>query len=111
MRKDHGKFESRRARIVVVARHGADEVRAYWEEHGLPYVGVPDPRGKLGDLYGQERKLLKLGLMPALFVVDGGGTVRFARYGSSMSDIPANAAVLAVLDGTAGRPTGSGGAP
>ena len=103
MRRSFGKFRERGARIVVVARHGADEVREYWEEHELPYIGIPDPQGKLGDLYGQERKLLKLGLMPALFIVDGGGTIRFARYGSSMSDIPANAAVLAVLDGIAGR--------
>jgi peroxiredoxin Q/BCP len=33
-------------------------------------TGVPDADGKLANLFGQEWKLLKLGRMPALFVID-----------------------------------------
>lgn len=62
-------------------------------------IGIPDNDGKLGDLYGQEWKLLKLGRMPALFVIDGKGVVAYSRYGTSMSDIPENDEILKVLDG------------
>ena len=48
--------------------------------------------------YGQEVDLCKLGRMPAQVIVDRSGTVRFVHYGQSMSDIPENAEVLALLD-------------
>jgi peroxiredoxin Q/BCP len=62
-------------------------------------IGVPDEDGRLADLYGQEWKLLKLGRMPALFMVDRGGALVFARYGKSMTDIPSNGEMLKLLDG------------
>jgi len=52
----------------------------------------------VADRYYQEVNLFKLGRMPALFVIDGQGLVRYSHYGDSMSDIPANQDVLAVID-------------
>ena len=97
MRKDHDAFTEAGATIVVAARHDADKMRAYWTDHKLPYVGVPDPDARLGKLYDQQSKLLKLGLMPALFVIDQSGAIAYAHYSKSMSDIPANATVLAQI--------------
>jgi peroxiredoxin len=99
MKQDHEKFLERKAVVVVVARHAKKDVEEYWKKHELPFDGVPDPEKRIGELFGQEWKALKLGLMPALLVIDRGRRVAFAHYGSSMSDIPANEAVLAVLDG------------
>jgi peroxiredoxin Q/BCP len=99
MKKDFEKFESKNAAIVVVAPHGAEKVAEYWKKEELPMIGVPDEDEKLAGLYGQEWKLLKLGRMPALFVIDRKGAVAFARYGTGMSDIPENSEVLKVLDG------------
>lgn len=106
MKRDFQEFQSRNATIVVVAPHGTDEVAKYWRREELPMIGVPDEDGKLADRYGQEWKLLKLGRMPALFVVDRTGALAFAQYGKSMADIPENAEMLKVLDGlkeSAGR--------
>ena len=99
MKQDHELFVARGASIVVDAPHARDEVEAYWTEHALPFDGIPDPGKRLGGLYRQEWKMLKLGLMPALFVVGGGGTIAWLHYSSGMSDIPANEDVLKVIRG------------
>jgi len=99
MKQDHEKFLRRKASIVVIARHTKEDVEEYWRKHELPFDGVPDPDKRIGELYGQEWKALKLGLMPALFVIDRNRRIAFVHYSSSMSDIPSNETVLAVLDG------------
>ncbi len=43
-------------------------------------------------------RLLKLGRLPALTVVDINGLVRYTHHGSSMQDIPDNAVILDLLD-------------
>lgn len=101
MKQDFKKFESRNATIVVVAPHAAEKVAVYWQKEELPMIGVPDADGKLANLYGQEWKIMKLGRMPALFVIDRKGALAFAQYGKSMSDIPENNEMLKVLDALA----------
>jgi len=102
MKQDYKEFTSRSTQIVVVAPHTAEKVAEYWKKEELPMIGVPDEDGKLAELYGQEWKLLKLGRMPALFVIDRKGAVAFARYGKTMSDIPKNSEMLKLLDGLTG---------
>lgn len=102
MKQDYREFTSRNATIVVIAPHAAEKVAEYWKKEELPMIGVPDEDGKLADLYGQEWKLLKLGRMPALFVIDRKGALVFAQYGKSMSDIPKNGEMLKVLGGLSG---------
>jgi len=102
MKQDFKEFTSRNATIVVVAPHAADKVAEYWKKEELPMIGIPDEDEKLASLYGQEWKLLKLGRMPALFVIDRKGVLAFAQYGTSMSDIPGNSEMLKVLDGLRG---------
>ena len=99
MKKDFQAFRSRKTTLVVVAPHGPEKVAAYWQKEELPMIGIPDRDGKLAALYGQAWKLLKLGRMPALFVIDQNGTLVMARYSKSMSDIPQNSDVLKALDG------------
>lgn len=74
--------------MVVVGPDRAAAFLRRFEADGLRFTGLPDPEHRVLDLYGQQVKLLKLGRMPAQVLVDRGGTVRFAYYGSSMSDIP-----------------------
>jgi peroxiredoxin len=99
MRDDYAKYVAAGAEIVAVARHTAAEVDEYWAKNNIPYVGVIDPEGAIGKLYGQSWKLLQLGLMPSLFVIRRDGTIAYANYGQGMSDIPPDAEVLKVLAG------------
>ena len=98
MRDDYAKYVALGAEIVAVARHSRQEVDDYWAAHRIPYPGVVDPEGAIGKRYGQSWKLTKLGLMPSLFVIRKDGTIAYADYGQGMSDIPADAVILKVLE-------------
>jgi peroxiredoxin len=99
LRQDQAEFEKRQTKIVVVGPEDAQAFEAYWREHDLPFVGLPDPKASVLKLYGQEVNLFKLGRMPAQVIVDRAGVARFVHYGHSMSDIPENGEVLGLLDG------------
>ena len=98
LRQDYQDFVKRQAQVIVVGPEDAKAFAAYWQQHDLPFVGLPDPKASVLKLYGQEVNLLKLGRMPAQVIVDKAGMARFVHYGHSMSDIPPNEEVLALLD-------------
>ena len=98
LRRDYQQFEERGTEIVVIANKKAGAFRDYWRKENLPYVGLPDPGKHVFKIYGVEYNIIKLGWMPAHFVVDKEGMIRFAHYGKSMSDIPANKKLLTLLD-------------
>ena len=98
LRQDYQDFVKRQAQVIVVGPEDAKAFAAYWQQHDLPFVGLPDPKASVLKLYGQEVNLFKLGRMPAQVIVDEAGVARFVHYGHSMSDIPENAEVLALLD-------------
>ena len=98
LRQDYQKFVDRGAEVVVVGPDGEKAFQNYWQKEGLPFVGLADPSHTVAQRYGQEVKLLRLGRMPALMVIDKAGQVRYAHYGGSMSDIPPNAEILGIVD-------------
>ena len=98
LRQDYQEFVKRQAQVIVVGPEDAKAFAAYWQQHDLPFVGLPDPQASVLKLYGQEVNLFKLGRMPAQVIVDIAGVARFVHYGHSMSDIPPNEEVLALLD-------------
>lgn len=98
LRQDYPKFVERQAEIVVVGPENPAAFAGYWKNNELPFTGLPDPQASVLKLYGQEVNLFKLGRMPAQVIVDKQGVARFVHYGHSMSDIPENAEILALLD-------------
>jgi peroxiredoxin Q/BCP len=98
LRQDKALFDEKEVEIIVVGPEGPDAFRSYWQDHHLPFIGLPDPKHSVLKLYGQEIKLFKFGRMPAQVVVDKDGIARFVHYGHSMSDIPKTEEVLASLD-------------
>jgi peroxiredoxin Q/BCP len=98
LRQDYSEFIKRQAQVIIVGPEDAKAFKAYWRQHDLPFIGLPDPKASVLKLYGQEVNLFKLGRMPAQVIVDKAGVARFVHYGHSMSDIPDNAEVLSLLD-------------
>lgn len=80
-----------------MAQESSEAFAKSWQEKGFPFLGLPDDRKRVAKLYNQKVLITKLGRMPALFVVDQKGIVRFAHYGSSMSDIPQNEEIFKLL--------------
>lgn len=87
----------REAEIIVVGPEDQAAFVKEWEKQSYPFVGIPDPEQAVADVYGQEVKLLKLGRMPALMVIDPAGQVIYTHYGASMQDIPKNEEILDVI--------------
>lgn len=98
LRRDYQKFIDRQAEIVVVGPDSAPAFARYWQKESLPFVGLADPDHQVAGLYGQQVKLLRLGRLPALVLIDRRGRIRYQHYGDSMAEIPANADLLAMLD-------------
>lgn len=97
MRDDYAAFSARDAEILAIGPDGPNAYRRYWRENALPYLGLPDPKHSVANLYGQEWNLFKLGRVPALLLIDKGGKIRYQHYSDSMSDIPENQVLLALL--------------
>ena len=99
LRQGYEKFQTEDTVIIVVGPENAAAFARYWEENDLPFIGLPDPKHSVLKRYGQDVNLFKLGRMPAQVIIDKQGVARYVHYGHSMSDIPANEELLAILRG------------
>jgi peroxiredoxin len=98
LRQDFYEFENRGALILVIGPENREAFQQFFKTNNLPFTGLPDPEHSVLKLYGQEVNLFKLGRMPAQVMIDREGIVRYVHYGHSMSDIPENRELLALLD-------------
>jgi peroxiredoxin Q/BCP len=97
LRQDYDKFTAQDTEIVVIGPEDADSFSAYWKNHRLPFIGLPDPNHTVLKRYGQEVNLFKFGRMPAQVTIDKQGLARFVHYGHDARDIPANEEILDLL--------------
>ena len=98
LRQDYQKFVKNNTEVIVVAPDDAQALRDFWRKEQIPFVGLPDQGHKVADLYNQEVNALKFGRMPALFVIDKQGIIRFKHYSGSMSDIVPDEQLLSLLN-------------
>ncbi len=98
LRLNYQEFTDRNAEIIAIGPEDQKGFSAFWNKENMPFPGIPDPKHQIADLYGQEVKLLKLGRMPAMLVIDKKGFIRYKHLGESMSDIPNESEILSVLD-------------
>jgi peroxiredoxin len=98
LRQDYPKFVERSAQVIAVGPEDLDTFSYFWRQERMPFIGIPDPKHVVANLYGQKVDPFKLGRMPALMVVDKSSKLRYRHYGSSMSDIPTNKEILSLLD-------------
>ena len=98
LRQDYQEFVARDAEVIVVGPDSESAFKDFWQREEIPFVGLADPTHTVARRYGQEVKLLKLGRMPAMMIIDKAGQVRYKHYGDAMSDIPPNSQILAILD-------------
>jgi len=88
LRRDYQKFLDRNAEVIAIGPEDAKSFAFWWHEHKMPFIGIADPEHIIARSYGQQVKLFKFGRMPASFVVDKEGKIRYQHFGESMSDIP-----------------------
>lgn len=107
LRRNYKQFAGRDTEIMAIGPESAKPFTDWWHKHQMPFVGIPDPKHVIANMFGQKVKLLKLGRMPALIVVDKQGRMRNLHYGDSMQDIMTDEEVLALLDEINQEQTGS----
>jgi peroxiredoxin Q/BCP len=98
LHQDYQKFVEKGAEIITIGPEDKDSFAKWWHEHEMPFTGIPDPTHTIAIIYGQQSKLLKGGRMPAMTLIDKEGKTRYLHYGDSMSDIPEDDVVLAMID-------------
>jgi len=98
LRQDYPEFVKRDAVVIAIGPEDEASFTHWWLKHKMPFIGIPDPEHKVANLYGQQVKVLQLGRMPEVVVVDKQGNMRFKHLGKAMSDIPSNKEVLKLLD-------------
>jgi len=103
LRQDHALFTQRNVAVIVVGPESIQKFKAFWKENDLPFIGLADPEHTAARRYEQEINLFKLGRMPTQIIIDKAGIVRYAHYADSMSDIPSNEEILALIDQIAGE--------
>ena len=91
-------FIARQAEVIVIGPEDKSSFTEWWQKEAMPFHGIPDPRHVTARSYGQQVKPLKMGRMPALFVIDKNGLMRLRHYGKSMSDIPTVEDVFQILE-------------
>jgi peroxiredoxin len=97
LRRDYQKFVDRNTKVIAIGPEDAKSFTYWWHEHKMPFTGIADPEHVIARSYGQQVKLFKFGRMPASFLVDKEGRIRYQHLGESMSDIPENQHVLSLL--------------
>jgi peroxiredoxin len=97
LRQDYQIFKDQLSDIIVIGPEDGNAFKEFWESEKMPMPGIADPQHIIAKQYGQEVKILKMGRMPALFVIDRQGLIRFRHYGQSMSDIPENEDIISLL--------------
>jgi len=98
LRDGYDELKARDAEILAIGPDTHKKFFSYWQEHHIPYPGLPDPEKRVSKIYKQEVNLFKLGRMPLNAVVDREGYIRFIHYGYSMSDIPDNETLWQVIE-------------
>jgi peroxiredoxin len=98
LRQEYQEFVDRNAEIIALGPDGPNAFKRFWKDNQLPFIGISDLRSRISDTYYQEVNLLKLGRMPALFIIDLNGRIRYAHYGDSMQDTTPVKVILDLLD-------------
>ncbi len=97
LRQEYQHFVERETEVIVAGPENEREFVRYWDKELLPFIGLPDPKHRVLNMYGQAVKFLKLGRLPAQVLIDKQGIIRFAHYGNSMQDIPKSTDILELL--------------
>jgi peroxiredoxin len=98
LQKDYSAFLERDTEILTLGPNSVKDYQRFWTVQNIPFIGCADIGNQVAKTYFQEFNLLKLGWVPALFIIDKNQIIRFKHYGKNMADIPDNQVVLDVID-------------
>jgi peroxiredoxin Q/BCP len=96
--QDYQKFAETNTELIIIGPESAEEFAKWWQEHKMPFTGIPDPNHNIAKLYNQDIRLFYGGRLPAMVVIDKGFKIRATYLSGSPSDIPSDEEVLNFLE-------------
>jgi peroxiredoxin Q/BCP len=96
--QDYQKFVETNTEVLIIGPESAEEFAKWWQEHKMPFIGIPDPNHSIAKLYNQDIRPFYGGRLPAMVVIDKVFKIRTSFFSGSPSDIPSDAEVLNFLD-------------
>lgn len=94
-------FEKRGAQILVVDAQERFRVKNWKQSRRYPFPILSDPTARVCALYGVAKQLMvhdEWVNLPAAFVIDKTGILRYAYVGTGFADRVTAAGLLSVLD-------------
>ena len=125
LKKESPRFRERSASLLVVLQSTPENITSMISQEDMPFEIVCDPQERLFTLYGVKpgstfdyitpttivraatavAKGFRHGTyegnekqLPATFIIDKGGKVRYAHYGRNVADVPKTGRLLAEID-------------
>lgn len=97
LRKEYETFRELNAELFPILVDDKDNAIKMENKYARKYPIYYDEEKTVANMLNQEVKLLKLGRLPALLILDPENVIRYAYYGDSMSDIPENEQLFEIL--------------
>lgn len=72
--------------VIAVGPNNREAFASFFAKHRIPYPGIPDPDEAILASFGQVKSLWRFGRLPAQFLIDKEGIIRFVEYGKSAWD-------------------------
>jgi peroxiredoxin Q/BCP len=98
LRRDYPRFVQRGAVVIAIGPEDEETFTRWWILHRMPFLGIPDPKHKIAERYGQQVRFFQLGRLPEVVVIDKQGYIRLKHRGVWMSDIPTNRELLKFIE-------------
>lgn len=101
MRESYDRIKDLGAEVLAVSTLSASEAQAAADAAQLPFPVLSDPLHAVIDDYGvlhEDEPEGRVIARPAIFLIDRGGSIRFAHVGEHSRDRPALGTVLLALE-------------
>ncbi|MBD3214963.1 MAG: redoxin domain-containing protein [Candidatus Lokiarchaeota archaeon] len=99
LRRDYDKFQEKNTElypILVDEEENAQKMEEKYARNRYPIFY--DKENQVAKMLNQEKKLLKLGRLPGLLILDKENIIQYAYYSDSMKDIPENEELFKVIN-------------
>ena len=97
LRKGLEQFEELDGYLYPILADKEENAKKMEQKYARKYPIFYDETKKVPEMLHQQVKLLKLGRMPGLLIIDKQGIIRYAYYSDNMHDIPENDVLLEEL--------------
>lgn len=104
--RDYSKFKNLNTQIIAVSNESIDKGKILIEKKDLPFILLSDPklegidiydvRVKNRDMYARMKRQ-EIFAIPAIFIIDKKGIIRYSYIGKNYRDRPKNDKLLAIL--------------